>query len=408
MTQIFSLLTFENAQKALVLLPEALESFANATPDVQAEGFGKFFGMILAPLGIGSKVVQAGKAISIVGMTGMKAGAKTAERAAKIVSRQYERVSGPSERALNVAKKAGMAGVAAMSLGTGEVALAGTAIAGGTAVQYIGEMGAGKKGRISEKALADMTQAEKITKAEARSGVSRETVLHNSALPETDRFKLAASLLNHSLTETQEKAIRKIHGAENSTEKGISKGVYENGHPELRAIVEELDKAGFSREEGRKLMENGVLGKISNIEALFGHSNRTSILHQGEILPVGGSSMGKTDFFLHIDRRPEIESMKNRIINDAELHARWEKIDLSFPSKIDSKLFSLLFLIENKIGPSILNTAEGLVKRESIYSKEKTVSLSRIIDEKIAACAESSVEAKLFLDQAAKEIPELS
>jgi hypothetical protein len=176
-TQIFSLLTLENAKKALALLPKALESFASATPDVQAEGFGKFFGMILAPLGIGAKVVQAGKAISIVGVTGMKAGAKTAERAAKIVARQYERVSGPSERAMNVAKKAGMAGVAAMSLGTGEVALAGTAIAGGTAVQYIGEMGAGGKGKISEKALAEMTQAEKVAKAETRSGVSRETVL---------------------------------------------------------------------------------------------------------------------------------------------------------------------------------------------------------------------------------------
>ena len=75
-SQIFSLLTLENAKKAIALLPKALESFANATPDVQAEGFGKFFGMILAPLGIGSKAVKAAKSVGEAGMATVKTGAE--------------------------------------------------------------------------------------------------------------------------------------------------------------------------------------------------------------------------------------------------------------------------------------------------------------------------------------------
>ncbi len=74
--RIFSLLTLKNAQKAIALLPKALESFMNAKPDVQAEGFGKFFGMIIAPLGIGAKTVTAAKSVGEAGMATVKAGAE--------------------------------------------------------------------------------------------------------------------------------------------------------------------------------------------------------------------------------------------------------------------------------------------------------------------------------------------
>ncbi len=146
--------------------------------------------------------------------------------------------------------------MATVTLGTGELAVAGTAIAGGTAVRYAGELGAGGKGKAPEKAVKDARMAT----AEARSGIPRETVMKHSGLPEKERFELAESLIGHELTEDQKKAIRKIHGTENGTEAGISKGIYKNDYPEIRAIVKELDQAGFSRAEGRKLMENGVLG----------------------------------------------------------------------------------------------------------------------------------------------------
>ena len=74
--KIFSLLTLENAKKAIALLPKALESFMNANPDVRAEGFGKFFGMILAPLGIGAKTVKAAKSVGEAGMAIVKTGAE--------------------------------------------------------------------------------------------------------------------------------------------------------------------------------------------------------------------------------------------------------------------------------------------------------------------------------------------
>lgn len=114
--------------------------------------------------------------------------------------------------------------------------------------------------------------SDKVLNTTKRSKIPYETVMRNSNLPEKERFALVENLLGSKFTEPQKNAIRKIHGPEDSIEKGISKGIYENGYPELRAMVEELDKAGFSREEGRKLMENGVLGKdLGLLDRLFLH-----------------------------------------------------------------------------------------------------------------------------------------
>ncbi len=60
-SEIFSGLTYENAKKVLALLPDALEKFANATPDVQAEGFGKFMWGLLVGWWAGVKLFQWGK-----------------------------------------------------------------------------------------------------------------------------------------------------------------------------------------------------------------------------------------------------------------------------------------------------------------------------------------------------------
>lgn len=145
-----------------------------------------------------------------------------------------------------------------MSIGTAEVAVAGTAVAAGTTVRYVGEMGAGGQKKaiagVAETAAKDSALADKMAKAEVRSGVSPETVLKNAALPDGERLALAEGLLGRGkLTEAQKTAILHLHN-------DVSNGVYQNGHKELRAMVEELDKAGFSRKEGRRLMENGVLG----------------------------------------------------------------------------------------------------------------------------------------------------
>lgn len=339
-------------------------------------------------------------------MATVRAGTETTSRAARIVAKQAERASGVSERAIKVARKASAAGMATVALGTGEVAIAGTAIAGGTTVRYVGEMGVGGKVKAStaaESAIKDTMLAERMAKAEARSGVKPETVFANAALPDIERLGVAGKILGVELSIESEPGKTILHLHEK-----ISRGVYQNGHAELRAMTEALDRLNISRENQRRLMENGILGKLVDTEQLYGHSNRIRTLREGETLPVGGSSMDVMDFHLQIDRSPDIGSIKNRMVNDSELHGRWEKIDPAFPSKIDSKLFSLLFLVENRIGPSLISTSEGLARRDAIYSAEKTVGLSRLMDEKALACAESSVEAKLFLDQTAKEIPELS
>lgn len=59
--EIFSMLTIENAKIAIAKLPEALEKFANASPDIQAEGFGKFFGNLLVAGWVWVKIFQWGK-----------------------------------------------------------------------------------------------------------------------------------------------------------------------------------------------------------------------------------------------------------------------------------------------------------------------------------------------------------
>lgn len=272
---------------------------------------------------------------------------------------------------MRVARRASVAGMATVALGTGEVALAGTAIAGGTAVRYVGEMGAGGKAKAStaaESVIKDATLAERMAKAEARSGVKPETVFANAELPTTERLEAAGKILGVELSAESEPGKTILHLHEK-----VSMGVYQNGHTELRAMTEALDRLNISRENQRRLMENGILGKFVDTEQLYGHSNRIRTLHEGETLPVGGSSMDVMDFHLQIDRTPDTGSVKNRIMNDSELHGRWEKIDPTFPSKIDSKLFSLLFLVENRIGPSLISTSEGLARRDAIYSAEKTV-----------------------------------
>lgn len=253
---VLSNLTVANAKKVLDAIPKALEEFKKLPIDKQMEGAAKFGGMVLVPLGIGMKGVQAGKAVAEVGIATAKAGTETAARAARIMAKQAGRASGASERALKVAGKAATAGVAALSIGTAEVAVAGTAVAAGTAVRYVGEMGAGQKKAVAgamETATKDAALAEKMAKAEAKSGMSPETVLKNAALPDSERLVLAGNLLGVELSEAQKTVILRLHN-------DVSKGIYQNGHKELRAMVEELDKAGFSRTEGRKLMENGVLG----------------------------------------------------------------------------------------------------------------------------------------------------
>lgn len=94
---------------------------------------------------------------------------------------------------------------------------------------------------------------DKITRAGARSGISHETVMHNAGLPDAERLALAEQLVGKELNQTQKDTILRLHN-------DVSKGVYQNGHAELRTMVEELDKVGISRDETRELMGNGVLG----------------------------------------------------------------------------------------------------------------------------------------------------
>lgn len=97
----------------------------------------------------------------------------------------------------------------------------------------------------------------RMSEAFANSGTSPEVVMRNSRLADPERFALAKDLLGRDLTPSQQNVIQYLHNQ-------VSKGVYQNSPKELRIMVEKLDEAGFSRPEGRKLMENGVLGNAND------------------------------------------------------------------------------------------------------------------------------------------------
>lgn len=272
-TNILTQLTLENAKKVVAMLPKVLDEFSKLPPEKQSEGASKLIGMILVPLGIGAKGVQAGKALAESGIATTKMGIETTTRAAQIVAKQANRAYGVSQRALKVAGKAGATGLATAALGTGGTTLAWAAVAGGSAVRFIGEMGSGGKEKVVTRATEKATLQEKIAKAEARSRVPYETVLRNSNLPEPDRFALAATLIGHELTPAQQVAIRSIHN-------DISKWVYQNGQKELRVMVKELDKVGITRTEGRKLMENGVLWNGDALLAILDTPLSGSVLNK--------------------------------------------------------------------------------------------------------------------------------
>jgi hypothetical protein len=209
--------------------------------------------MMLVPLGVGVKGVQAGKIMMKTGSAIIKDGVETSSRAAKILAKQAQRGVNASKNAVKVAGKASVAGTMAVTLGAGMTTAGAATIVEGTAVRYMGEMGGGGEKKTVTEGAKKIALETKIASAEAHSGVSSETVMKNANLPDAERFTIASSLLGRQMDDVERDAILTIHN-------DISKGVYQNGHKELRAMTEELDKAGFSREEGRKLMENGVLG----------------------------------------------------------------------------------------------------------------------------------------------------
>lgn len=119
---------------------------------------------------------------------------------------------------------------------------------------------------LADKEIAVMT-------AEWKSGIPRAIVHANAQLSMEKRLQKASELLGHELTTLQKETVQHLHN-------DVSKWVYQNGHAELRTMVEELDKAGFSREEGRKLMENGVLGDLMESVRLPKIHNMESILQE--------------------------------------------------------------------------------------------------------------------------------
>jgi len=104
-------------------------------------------------------------------------------------------------------------------------------------------------GKESDPILMTAIKASATSKKITTLNQKKRDVMLNAQLSDIDRIEVASEILGIDFTEAQKTAILNIHN-------NISKGVYQNGYKELRTMVKELDKAGFSRSEGRYLMSN--------------------------------------------------------------------------------------------------------------------------------------------------------
>lgn len=252
--KVWSVITYENAKKVLALLPGALEKFSQLPPEKQAEWAAKFVGTFLAPIWIGWKAIDASVSIGKAWLQTAKTWVRTMTETSTKIATELKTTWKIAMQTTKEWTKA-MVESSAMLVGwTAELWLAGAGRVWWTTIRYVWEFGTGGKKNIkTEKISKEANLAEKIEKAEARSGISHEVVIRNAQLSPEDRLKKASELLWKQLSPEQEQAILSIH-------EEISKWVYQNGHKELRAMVEKLDSVGISREDGRVLMENGVLG----------------------------------------------------------------------------------------------------------------------------------------------------
>jgi hypothetical protein len=260
----FSQITVENMKKILALLPWKIEEVSKLPSDQRIEACVYLVGSLLLGLGIAWKWIQVGKSLVKEGAELARIGtARISDANSKLL--QWVKI-GKQEIAKSAKQLATWAAIA--TLGGTQVAVGATTVGASTLLNVAGETGSATKWVAWAKAILSKTTttwenlATKMTRAEARSGVRPETVLKNSKLSSEARLQTSQDLLGRELTADQNKAILHVH-------ENISKGVYKNEVRDLRAMLSEMDTAGFSRSESRKLMENGVLGSLDEQMEVF-------------------------------------------------------------------------------------------------------------------------------------------
>lgn len=185
----------------------------------------------------------------------------------------------------------------------------------------------------------------KILDTQRRTGVDQAVVIANSKITDFNlRIMSAIDVLGGKrFTSEQVEAIKKCHET-------ISKWVYQNWYSELREMDKILKKAGFTKEEIRKLMENGILGfwlrSVSRTDGISDYA--IGKLHRIELpeewlergwLYGHGSINSNADKQIE-QYRKQVQQNQRKILRD---HERIEKkeVILENAKQVGAKLFVL-------------------------------------------------------------------
>lgn len=168
-----------------------------------------------------------------------------------------------------------------------------------------------------------------------------------------------------------------------------------------------LQTMGEATEQGsipsEQILENQK-PKEGNIERLFGHCFEAAVLKEGELVPVGGTSVFSSE--ANIKVTGDFESFKGFF---EQVHETFSKIDLpklkewlaSSSLEIDEKLFAELFCFTKKYEKqySIENLERSESRRKLYKEKREEVKLSDVFATDSAECGEIAALAQGYLQK---------
>ena len=163
-------------------------------------------------------------------------------------------------------------------------------------------------------------------------------------------------------------------------------------------------------EEGVKESEKEELKKPEKIEKLFGHCFEIKKFENNDLIPVGGEHIFSSEADIKIIG--DFDSMDkffqeihkfSSLVDRKRVKDYLEKQNLDIDEELFIPLYTITKALEKKLPPPQTEEErqERERKREELYKKykNKEIKLSRIVNEKIAECAEISALAQYALQK---------
>ncbi len=227
-------------------------------------------------------------------------------------------------------------------------------------------------------------EAKKL-QAEARSGISPETVLKNANLSDTERLIEAEKILKEKGLMSPEAHLTSIEKAEILASHHSGKWVYENTTASLKAKVDAgkkaAEEAGWSKkdmltaEKRRALMESGIMG-MDESKAL------KQIVESAKIRPSSLEELKKTNSLLAKDIDTYLSGPNSKInLDRGTVWGDWADIilkKLEFLEKTNGKISPEYFQeLQGKVHTEI-NTALGARLHSAVYGSVENIQSLKI------------------------------